>query len=332
MNKSYFYTETAFHHEGDMAYIKGLIDATKKTGANGIKFQVLTDTNDFVSTQHTAFKTFNDYCFSLQEWTEIFNYTKDLGLDIIMMPLNIKALKLLDTCDIKYLDIHSVSFNDNLLLDAIKKSKQEIILGVGGRTLNEIIKMMNYFESKLKVLMVGFQSFPSQLEDVKIGKISYLKDIFPNCFIGYADHSSYDSDHSINSNEHARLLGATYFEKHITITEGIKRVDYSAAVGADKVKIIINKIAFIERYLLTDFVTSFYQNEKEIAYRERQLICVAAKSLEKDTIISAKDIQLKLIDTEEVTFHTVDDLIGKALVKSIDKDCAFSPAHTNVTN
>ena len=30
MNKSYFYTETAFHHEGDMAYLKGVNRRNKK--------------------------------------------------------------------------------------------------------------------------------------------------------------------------------------------------------------------------------------------------------------------------------------------------------------
>jgi N,N'-diacetyllegionaminate synthase len=327
MNKFYFYTETAFHHEGDMSYMKKLIDETKKTGAEGIKFQVMTKTSDFVSKKHTAFYSLDNYRFSLEEWTEIFKYTHNSGLDIVMMPLNLEAFKLLDSFEVKYLDIHSVSFNDNYLLEEIKKSEQNIILGVGGRTLEEIIKKINYFESKLKVLMVGFQSFPSQLEDVNIGKIYYLKKLFPDCLIGYADHSSFDNEHAITSNEYARLLGATFFEKHITLTEGAERIDCSAAVGKDKIKIIINKITYLEQNVLTDFILSFHQNEKEITYRNRQLICVAAKSLKKNTIISAKDIQLKLIDTDEVTFHIVNDLIGKALVMPIEKDCAFSPSH-----
>ena len=216
MNKAYFYTETAFHHQGDLAFMKGLIDASKNSGANGVKFQVMTNTSDFISTKHKAFKDLDSYCFNIGQWREIFAYTQNIGLDIIMMPLNSEAFALLSDYKIKYLDIHSVSFYDNVLLDNIKKSGIEIILGVGGRTLDEIVDKVSYFKDKLKVLMVGFQSFPSKLEDVKIGKIAFLKDKFPDLLIGYADHSAFDSIHAISSNEYASVLGATIFEKHIT--------------------------------------------------------------------------------------------------------------------
>ena len=253
----------------------------------------MTKTSDFISTKHTAYEALNDYHFSFEQWTEIFKYTRDSGLDIVMMPLNLEAFKLLDTFEIKYLDIHSVSFYDTELLKEIKKSNQEIILGVGGRTLEEIIEKVNYFKSKLKVMMVGFQSFPSQLEDVNIGKITYLKELFSDCHIGYADHSAFDNEHSISSNNYARILGATYFEKHITTAEGIDRVDFSAAVGPDKIEQIIKNINFIEESILTDFISSFSFNEKETTYRNRQLICVAAKIFRKKHCFKRKRYKIK---------------------------------------
>ena len=320
MNKSYFYTETAFHHEGDLSYLKGLIDATKETGAAGIKFQVMTKTADFISTKHSAFTTLDSYHFSLEEWAEVFKYTQDIGLDIIMMPLNSEALQLLDQFDVKYLDIHSVCFYDTDLLEKIKETNREIILGVGGRTMEEIIEKIKYFDSRLKVLMVGFQSFPSQLEDVNIGKITYLKNLFPDCQIGYADHSAFDSEHAISSNEYARLLGATFFEKHITLEEGIERVDFSAAVGFEKIKTIIDKVSFLEQNVLTDFVQSFNQNEKEIAYRNRQLVCVCAEDFKQGYCLKREDVLLKLKDNTELHYSRIDDLIGKRLITDLEKD------------
>lgn len=323
MIKSYFYTETAFHHEGDLTYIKGLVDATKNTGAKGIKFQVMTNTSDFVSTKHNAYNTLDTYRFSFNQWSEIFTYTQESGLDIIMMPLNLEAFKLLPKFNVKYLDIHSVSFYDIELLKAIKISKCEIILGVGGRTLEEIVDKFDFFGPKLKVLMTGFQSFPSQLEDVKIGKISYLKNLFPDCHIGYADHSAYDHPHAILSNEYARLLGATFFEKHITTTEGLERVDFSAAVSQDKIKEIITKIEFLEKNILTDFIESFHLNDKEVTYRNRQLTCVIAKKMDKGSILKKEDILLKLIDVTEVSHTRIESLIGKKLINNLELDDAI---------
>ncbi|MBI3519735.1 MAG: N-acetylneuraminate synthase family protein [Bacteroidetes bacterium] len=321
MNNIYFYTETAFHHQGDMNFMKDLIDVSKKSGAQGVKFQVMTRTADFVSTKHKAYKDLDSYCFNLSQWHDIFTYTNSLGLDIVMMPLNMEAFELLNTFDVKYLDIHSVSFYDNMILNTVKNAQKDIILGVGGRTLEEIEEKINFFGNNLKVLMVGFQSFPSKLEDVKIGKISFLKKKFPDLKIGYADHSAFDSDYAITSNEYASILGATIFEKHITTTEGVERVDYSAAVSLDKMKKIIEKVKFVNNYVMTDYATSFEFTAAESIYRERQLRCVARADLKCGTILTSELISLKLIDDQVDSFSNVEDLIGKTLLIDLDMDC-----------
>lgn len=106
---------------------------------------------------------------------KFFSFTKQIGLDIIMMPLNIDSLELTKHFLIKYIEIHSVSFNDVALHKEIKKTGIDLIIGVGGRTIEEIQEVQSYFGKQLKVLMVGFQSFPSKLEDIKLGKIISLK-------------------------------------------------------------------------------------------------------------------------------------------------------------
>lgn len=67
--------------------------------------------------------------------------------------------------------------------------------------------------------MVGFQAFPSKLEEIKLSRISFLKTKFDSLKIGYADHSEFNSEDAIESNLYARLLGASIFEKHITLKE-----------------------------------------------------------------------------------------------------------------
>ena len=139
--------------------------------------------------------------------------------------------------NIKYLELHSVSFNDTSLKKMIKESNIPLILGAGGRTLKEINSLLLYFGSQVEVLMHGFQSFPSKIENVRLDKIFFLASKFPFLKIGYADHSSFDDNFSVTSNEYAYLLGARVFEKHITLEEGVKRIDYESSVGADKIKI-----------------------------------------------------------------------------------------------
>jgi sialic acid synthase SpsE len=237
-----------------------------------------------------------------------------------MMPLNPEAFKLLNEFPVKYIDIHSVSFYDEKLLEAVKKSGLDVILGVGGRTMEEIVEKQNFFKEKLKVLMVGFQSFPSRIEDVRIGKIAFLKEKFPALRIGYADHSAFDSEYAVKSNEYARILGASIFEKHITTQEGIDRVDFSSAVSMQKIVSIREKISFIDDFIATDFAKSFAFTEAEIIYRERQLRFVSGRELDKGVVLTEEMLSLKLVDDPTETFNKLEDLIGKKTISFIPKD------------
>ena len=310
MNNFYLYTETAFHHQGDMRFIKSLIDATVESGAKGVKFQVLTNPEDTISTRHSQYGKLSSYCFNADQWAEIFSYTRRHGLDIVLMPLNLKALELTEHFSVKYIDIHSVSYNDVNLLEAIKTTDVDVILGVGGRTIDDIAKAYSFFGHQLKVLMVGFQSFPTKLEDAKLGSIALLKKLFPHQTIGYADHSSYLSEYSVLSNEYARLLGAEIFEKHITTSEGEERVDYQSAVPKEKITEINKRLSFLEENILLSPADLILLNDSEISYRNRQLRCVASRSISVGEEIEEGDISLKQVDIQENTYSNIKDLLG----------------------
>lgn len=326
MNNFYLYTETAFHHQGDLEFLKKLILESKNAGSKGIKFQVLTNINDFVSTYHKAYKDLSSYCLTLEEWDQIFSYTASLGLDIILMPLNIQALDLLKNHSVKYIDIHSVSFNDSKLLNAIRDSNIDIILGVGGRTLEEIFIQKNNFGNRLKILMVGFQSFPSKLEKIKLAKIEQLKFIFPELEIGYADHSAYDDKFAVLSNDYARLLGATVFEKHVTINEGEDRVDAASAVNPSKISDIIHRLNFIEKFIINK-ENSFVMEVEEITYRNRQLVCIAVEDLKIGENLNSDNVTLKMTHDPNNCFMIPNQIYNKVLKKEIKADEPFTANH-----
>lgn len=319
--KPYFYTETAFHHQGDFNYLKKLIDTTKESGADGIKFQVLLDLNYLTSSKHTAFDTLKSFVFNKEQWIQLLNYASSLGLDVIFMPLDILSFDLINSMSIKpkYLEIHPVCFYDKKIIDLIKKSKLSTIVGVGGRNENEIELMINELGNQLEVLMIGFQSFPSKLEDVKIARIAYYKNKYPNLTIGYADHSAFNDEYAISSNDYAYLLGARIFEKHITITEGENRVDYDSAVSKDKLIKIINNLTTLHN------ITTITEDEllkldiPEITYRNRQKVIVSNRVIEKGEKIKKNDLAFRMINKENgmVDFSFV---VGKIAIERIEKD------------
>ena len=168
--------------------------------------------------------------------------------------------------------------------------------------------------------MIGIQSFPSKLEDVKLKRISYYKNKYPNLLIGYADHSSYDDEFAVLSNDYAFLMGARIFEKHLTLTEGEKRVDYNSAINADKLKSIVERLHFLNDKIVNLEETQLLALDKsELAYRNRQKVFVANSTLKIGTTLSKKDIAMKMIDKEN-GLTQLEDLVGKTLIASIEKD------------
>ena len=294
----YFYTETAFHHEGDLNYMNKLIEFSKKTGSNGVKFQVLLDLNSLTTSTHKHYSDLEKLIFNLDEWRSIFDLTIKSGLDIIAMPLDNSVFKLiLEYKDhIKYLELHSVSFNDKKLKKIIKDSKIPLILGTGGRTIEEIEDAVKYFGNQLVVLMHGFQSFPSKIENVRLDKIEYLRTMFPNLSVGYADHSSYGDTYSIYSNEYAYILGARFFEKHITLKEGEKRIDYESALGHEKLKMIIDRLIFLDSKIFSNKSTFSSLNDHENKYRLRQKVAVASKKIKKGDFFNNENVAFKMSD------------------------------------
>lgn len=318
----YIFAETAFHHEGNKEYLFKLVDAAKFSGANGIKFQVLIDLNEFMSSSHSAYEEAKSWILSKIDWQEVFSYAAEQGLDIVLMPLDTKAFELANDFKIKYLEIHSVSFKDQALFKSLDRTETPLIFGVGGRTKSEIDYVVEKYKDRHVTLMVGFQSFPTVLKDAKLLRIKELSEIYPNCTIGYADHSAFDSEEAIFSNEYAYALGARTFEKHITIDEGKERIDFQSAIGPEKLQQIISKLTDLEKTLEYEGNSLFDLSDLEVNYRNRQKVPVAKSEIVEGEVILKDMIALKMIDSKG-NIENIEEVIGNTNKKNILADAPF---------
>ncbi len=320
MNKPYLFSETAFHHEGDFDYMVKMVEKSAAANVDGIKFQVLFDLSELLSVSNPAYEKLKDFVFSRAEWCEIFKYSIKKKLDIIVMPLDQNSFDLVEEFrdSVRFVELHSVAFYDDALKKRLKNCGKDVILGVGGRTLPEIENAIHFFEKKIKVLMVGFQAFPSSINDIRLRKIAQLSNLYPEVAIGYADHSSYMSEWNIYSNLIAFSLGARFFEKHITVKEGDKRVDTEAAIGYDtlqKIRTLLNEA----HGLLFGYSDPFEMTPAEMVYRNRQKMVVAKEHLSAGTRLQPNHLQLKMTGATD-GFPRIEDLLEKKMIVSCQKD------------
>ena len=327
MDSYYIFAETAFIHQGYTDYLYQLIDKVAQSPAKGIKFQVLTQASGFLSSHHQGFEELSSYCFSKEQWREIIKYALSKELELVMMPLNTDALTLCAEFPMKWLEIHSVSQNDWQLKHAVKETGIDLVITTGGRFEKEIEADIQFFGEQVAVLMVGFQAFPSKLEDVRLGQITYWRRKYPAKQIGYADHSAFDHADAIKSLEYAYLLGATIFEKHVAVKAGEERVDFSAAVSTEDLSEIDKRLNFLSYCILPERSTHEEMSAAEAKYRKRQLVCVAARDLGEATVVSENDIRLKMYHDDTDTFDSIQKVQGKRLSRSIEADQPFLIGH-----
>lgn len=306
--------ETAFNHEGDFSYLFRLIDMVAQAGATHIKFQVLIDYDEFVSQRSTVYTLVRSWCFSYEQWNQAFNYAESIGLRLFVMPLDRQAVSLCLRDTVDCVEIHSVSFNDHVLLDEVRQkiTNKVIGFGLGGRTLDELKAMELKFDNYKLLFLSGFQAFPSQLEDVKLSRISYLHNYFPKAIMGYADHSDPAHPDAIYSSHYAYQLGARVFEKHVTLESN--RTDAQSAYMLSDFSNYISQLHRFIAIVSEEEKVAFDMTDRERVYRSRQKKAVAIKAVRKGELFKIENIALKM-HTDEGDYSSLEALLDKPAKK-----------------
>ena len=229
--------ETACHHEGDFNFMKNLVSKiVNQTNADIVKMHITLDLDQYMDSKHDLYEKSKSMLFNKNQWKEIIKIVRDGKKELMLLLNDIEAINFGLSEKPEYVEIHSICLNDLFMLEYLKnniKKQTNIVLGVGGSTVEEIKNAISYLNHEKIILMFGFQNYPTVYEDVNLNKIRKIMRMFDNFECGYADHTAGDSDY----NELITLLGAAsgmkYIEKHITTNFGDERIDWPAAISLE---------------------------------------------------------------------------------------------------
>jgi sialic acid synthase SpsE len=136
------------------------------------------------------------------------------------------------------IELHATSINDYFMLTESAKFDGQIILGIGGSSINDITYAVDYLRHLGKndiFLMYGFQSYPTNYRDINLSKMLTVQDLF-HLPVGYADHTGFDDPNNEVISAAAAIMGFPVLEKHYTPDFGKERIDYHAAVGRQQME------------------------------------------------------------------------------------------------
>lgn len=221
-----FITEIASTHDGSIKEFNKLIKKIKLIKGDYIKFQIF-ENSELCHESSKLYQGLKKIELPITFWEKAIRQNKKKK-NIILEPFDEKSYIFSKKFKKDVLIKISSSEHDNdwMILDAIKNFKK-VFINISGYDLKDILKLFKKTKnSKSKIiLMYGFQSFPSNPEDLRL---NILKKITKTGYkAGYADHS--DTSNLVGSylsTARAIDFGATFIEKHVTLNRSKKKPDY----------------------------------------------------------------------------------------------------------
>jgi len=303
--------EIASAHNGEISLAKEMADAVRMSGADAAKYQMFR-ADELLVPGHSKYHKLEEIEFSQDEWAEIIRYARSLGLFVIAEIFDEGSFELALELGIEALKIPTSDLTNPDILSRVAATMKPLILSVGAATEKEIdfaVRKCEEVENRNLILMHGFQSFPTRVEDSNFRLLEFLKSKY-SYDLGFADHI--DAELRL-----ARFLplvaigyGASVIEKHITLARSLKGRDYYSALNPDEFSEMVSLVRDIEKGYGSHEIGA---SPAEIEYRRlMKKTIVALHDIPKGYYITADDICFRRAGEEGLVPHEYGKLMKRA--------------------
>jgi sialic acid synthase SpsE len=203
------------------------------------------------------------------------------------------------------------------MLDAVAADGRPVFVSTGGSTFAEValaIDRLTRGRTAGLVLLHGFQSFPTRIEDSNLRQIAALRARF-GIPVGYADHVDGESPMAMALPLMALAAGARVIEKHITLDRRLKGRDYFSALNPDEFARLVTLVREADMALGRSDDTL---SKAEIEYRRlMKKTTVARRELKTGHVIADEDLVFRRAPREGVTPIEAASLVGRRVGRPV---------------
>ena len=324
--------ETAWHHEGDFAFMKDLVSRiSEESNANIIKMHITLDFDEYMQKDHPAYNDLKGWLFTEEQWDDLINIVKKSQKDLMLLLNDTKAIEFASSHDPALVELHSVCLNVPRLQQCIQdffNKETRLVVGVGGCTIEEVDYAVEAFTGYPLILMFGFQNYPTRYQDINLSKIRKIQSLYPDKIFGYADHTGWDEQ----SNELITLAVAanemSYVEKHVTTLYGKERCDYSAAVSIEMFNKLTEKIKVLDQIQGSGELGLNEAETKYSTYGLMKMAPVMKLNKKKGDELMLDDIHFSRTgQNSDLSQLDVLNRVGSALKNNIEKGQVLNISH-----
>lgn len=312
-----------------MEAAKKMIFEAKAAGVHAVKFQTYKaetlaakespsywDTMEESETsQYRLFKKFDS--FGEKEYRELAAYCDKIGIEFFSTAFDIQSADYLE----ELMNVYKISSSDLNNLPFVEyqaKKNKPILLSVGASDQAEIektVKCIRMYNQKKLVLLHCVLEYPTPYQHANLNKICTLKQLFPDCIIGYSDHTKPDLGYEVLKT--AYNLGAIVIEKHFTLDKSLKGNDHYHAMDASDARAIIQAFSLIDQLRGSGDLICL-ESEREARKNARRSL-VTTCDLEKGSILTKDMLTFKRPGTG-IPPNELDLVVGKQLCMALKSD------------
>jgi N,N'-diacetyllegionaminate synthase len=317
--------EIANSHGGSADYLRRLTSDLCATQVPAVKFQYIV-ASDFLTPAHPQYQLFK----SLEFGPEIFGGAvkrvhaakKTAFFDVF----GETSLALARRAGADGFKIYASDIGNRPFIKKVVSLGKPVLISTGGAALEEIDDIVKMCRGRNYCLMVGFQSFPTPVEESNVLKIRFLRERY-GCQVGYMDHSPAKDPFSEIVPCLAVAQGACCIEKHTFLRDRKTLYDWQSAFDPSRLDRLAGLLVKAQSAMGQ---ASFHISHAEKAYaRAKRKVILAAHPIEKGVRIGYQDVIGRCARIaprrEFFTLNQMDRVVGKVAYRKLAAFEVVSP-------
>ena len=319
--------EAGVHHYGSMDLAKAHVLHARVAGAQSIKFQTYTADrlvtywaklywdDPRYETQHEVFKTVKS--FTEDQYAELFRFAADLGIVFLSTPFDLDSVTMLDELGMGAFKIASADLTNLPLIRKCAATGKPILLSTGAATFDEVdatVRAVREHHDRIALLHCSL-AYPTPIQDANLARLDRLRERFPECVLGYSDHTQPGVSELACPLSVAR--GARVIEKHFTLNTSLPGDDHYHAVDAEGLKRLVKNCN--DAFSMTSGAGREMTEAEQPARHNARRSIVATRKLAAGHTIEASDIDYKR-PGYGLSPAEADKVIGRRLTVAVDYD------------
>ncbi len=293
--------EAGLNHNGSLKLAKELVDQAKICNCDAIKFQTFKP-NSRISAKVKAVKyaetitgleetldeMFNRLAMPFEEQEQLFDYAKEVGIEIFSTPFDFESVDFLESLGTKLYKIASMDLVNIPLIKYVASTGKPIIISTGMSNMGQIEEAVEAVKKQGNpnlILLHCNSSYPAAPDEMNLNAIKTMQSAF-KIPVGLSDHTF-----GLLVSHTAICLGANVIERHFTLDRTFEGPDHILSSEPDEMASLVSISSRIPA-IMGDGIKRIQPNEYDTINTQRKSL-YAACDIKKGEVIKKHMVNIK---------------------------------------